>query len=177
MLNSSFESNNVYTGSYLYSGSVTAVPWLFTGGSGISGNYSAWGGVTSNGDYFAFLQTTSSVRQSFSNNGIYSLDISFDMVERPGYSPYQIVEVWFDDILQASIDPGDAWSTYSLNNLAVSSGNHTLEFRGISAYEVVGDATAFLDNIQMTSTPVPEPAAMSLIAIDLIPWFSRRRNA
>lgn len=178
LLNSTFENNNVSSGSYLYAGTVVAEPWVFDGGSGISANSSAWSGYTSNGNYFVFLQNTSSVSQTFNSDGDYKLDISFDMVERTaGYSPDQVVEVWFDGTRQTSINPESSWNTYTLNDIAIGSGSHSLEFRGISTYEAAGDASAFLDNIQMTSRPVPEPATVSLLAVGLIPWIIRRWSA
>ena len=178
LLNSSFEDNNVTTGSYLYAGSVVADPWVFDGGSGISANSSAWFGFTSTGDYFAFLQLSSAVSQTFTSDGDYKIGISFDMVERTaGYSPDQVVEVWFDGARQTSINPGSSWNTYTLNDITVGVGSHSLEFRGISTYDAAGDASAFIDNIQLTSTPVPEPAAVSLLAFGVIPWIIRRWSA
>lgn len=176
LVNSSFESNNVNSGSYYYAGTVNADPWSFAGGSGVASNGSAWTGATSSGNYFAFLQTISSVSQTFSSDGNYNLGISFDMVERTaGYSPNQVVEVWFDGVQQTSIDPGASWVTYTLAPIMIGSGSHTLEFRG--TYNGGQDASAFIDNVQMSSTPVPEPATVSLLAVGLIPLIIRRRSA
>ncbi|NTU52696.1 MAG: hypothetical protein HGA97_03145 [Chlorobiaceae bacterium] len=174
LLNTSFEINNVAPSSFLYAGAVAAEPWLFERGAGISGNYSSWSGLTNSGDYFAFLQSTASVSQTFISDGDYKLDISFDMVERSGYSPNQIVEVWFDGTLQTSINPGDNWSTYSLNDVAIGTGSYTLEFRGITTGE---DTSVFLDNIQMTASSAPEPGMVSLLGVGLLPWIIRRRSA
>ncbi|MBK1642041.1 hypothetical protein CKO12_09175 [Chromatium okenii] len=175
--NTSFEVSSVTSFSgmnaFQYAGVVNAAPWSFTGLSGISENDTAWFGVASSGGYFAFLQQDSSVSQTFFSNGNYNLSISFDLVDRPFYPADQNVQIWVDSILQTTIDPTAFWATYTVDNLIVGAGSHTLEFRGIYT---AADASSFLDNIQMTAVNVSEPALLSLLAIGLF-GFARRRAA
>lgn len=174
--NGSFETNNVPAGSYRYAmNGLAAAPWDFSGGAGISADYSAWGGNTPYGNYFTFLQNTSVLQQTFISDGRYELDLSFAMIERAGYSPNQVVQVRLDDLLLAAINPDSTWTTYSYQNLVIGAGSHTLKFSGTYTF---ADASAFLDNVQMTATAIPEPPLLGLVGLGLAGLvLTRRRRA
>ncbi len=172
--NTSFETNNVGAGSYRYAiNSLAAAPWAFSGGAGISADNSAWGGNTPYGNYFTFLQNNSILQQTFISDGRYELDLSFAMIERAGYSPNQVVQVRLDDLLLAAINPGSTWTTYSYQNLVIGAGSHTLQFTGTNT---MGDASAFLDNVQMTATAIPEPPLLGLLGLGVIGLVLTRRR-
>gem|GEM_PF-5416382 len=175
--NTSFEVSSVTSllgmSAFQYAGVVNAEPWSFTGLSGISKDNTHWIGETNSGSYFAFLQQASSVSQTFFSDGDYNLSISFDLVDRPVLSQNQNIQIWVDSILQTTINPTAFWATYTIDNLIVGAGSHTLEFRGIYT---AADASSYLDNIQMTAVNVSEPALLSLLAIGLL-GFARRRAA
>ncbi len=172
--NTSFENNNVSLGGYRYAtNALIANPWVFSGGAGISADSSAWGGVTPYGNYFSFLQNTSRVQQTFLSDGNYELDLSFALTERGGYSPNQVIEVRLDNQLLAAINPGNTWANHSYLNLEIGAGSHTLEFRGTYTQ---ADASAFLDNVQITATAIPEPRMLHLVGLGIIGLVLTRRR-
>lgn len=60
----------------------------------------------------------------------------------------------------------------------IAAGTHTLTFSGTAHYARYGDTSAFLDNVRMTVTPVPEPEtyAMPLAGLGLLGFMARRKH-
>jgi hypothetical protein len=208
LINASFETNNLYTnpnptsgsGGYLYGAqwdylgpvAVSAPGWSFKGtsptptpgGSGLSYSHTAWGGVASDGNTFAFLQNKGEIDQSFASASAENYQFSFDLVQRTtccGYVGQQSVSVELDGNVIWSGTPGLTWATVSVNALDIAGGNHTLGFFGTNPNNVF-DTSVFLDNVVMTSTPVPaapvpepETYAMMLVGLGLLGAIGRRR--
>lgn len=177
LLNGSFESNSVGSG-YVYG--PTASPWSFTGGAGISHSHTAWNGVASDGAYFAFLQNTSSLSQSFDSDVAEDYSFVFDFAARSGYPTGQIVQVALDGALLGSFTASNtAWTTYTVTALNIAAGTHTLEFTGFAKGS---DQSAFIDNVRMTATavmaPVPEPETygMMMAGLGLLGVLGRRKQ-
>ena len=187
--NTSFETNNVSSGSFLYANNavgipanetgVTATGWNFVSGtnSGISNGSAGWGTAQS-GTSLAFLQQFSQISQTFSSSGNYSINLSFYMMDRPGYSLAQVVNVMLNNQIIDTITPGNSstWTQYSINNLLIGAGNYTLTFEGTVTSV---DTSALLDNISMTATAsnVAEPASLTLLGFGLAGLcFTRRKS-
>jgi hypothetical protein len=78
------------------------------------------------------------------------------------------------------------WYSRSGNTVNLVSGvTYTLKFNSLSPYiydnsgNITGidDRTTLLDDIQMTVTPVPEPASLTALALGLAAIVRRRKNA
>ncbi len=174
LVNTSFETTTV-GGGYAY-GNV-ADGWLFTGSAGVSANGTAWNGVTSSGSHFAFLQQISSVSQTFTSSSAFDYSFTFDTALRPGYNPGQTVQVVMDGQLLGTVSSlTTTWTTASFSAANIGAGTHTLTFSGTAATS--GDTSAFLDNVRMTVTPVPEPEsyAMLLAGLGLLGFMARRKQ-
>ncbi len=177
LLNTSFESTSV-GGGYAY-GNV-AGGWAFTGGAGVSANGTAWNGITTSGTHFAFLQNVSSVSQTFTSSSAFDYSFSFDTALRPGYRLGQTVQVALDGHLLgtvASLTP--TWTTTTFSAANIGGGTHTLSFSGMADGATYVDTSAFLDNVRMTVTPVPEPEtyAMMLAGLGLLGFMARRKKS
>ncbi|MYM23277.1 PEP-CTERM sorting domain-containing protein [Duganella sp. FT135W] len=175
LTNASFEDNTVGNG-YAY-GNV-ASGWSFTGGGAVSHNYTAWNGVTASGDYFAVLQTAASISQTFTSDvgGVYS--INFDMALRSGYNAGQVVSVTLDgNNLGTFPAASTAWGNFSTSSITLGAGAHTLSFQGLTQDH--GDTSAFIDNVSLNVSAVPEPATygMLMAGLGLVGFVARRRKA
>jgi hypothetical protein len=172
--NGSFESNSV-GGGYAY-GNVAA-GWSFTGGSGVSSNHTAWGGTTSSGSHFAFLQNTARIAQSFVSTSAFNYTFFFDNALRALYDVGQTVVVQLDGNQIGTFTPTTSWSSVSVSALNVGAGSHTLAFLGTNPTHA-SDTSAFIDNVSMSVSPVPEPEtyALTLAGLGLLGSFARRRK-
>ena len=173
--NGSFETNTVGSG-YWYG--QAASDWSFTGGAGVSANNTAWDGVTQSGNYFAFLQNTASIAQTFTSSVAANYTFDFDMALRQGYNAGQAVTVSLDGVLLGQYSASLGWSSLSATATDIGAGLHTLTFAGINPLNM-GDTSAFVDNVSMSVSAVPEADtyAMLLAGLGLVGFVARRRKA
>lgn len=173
--NGSFETNTVGSG-YWYGDAASG--WSFTGGAGVSASYTAWNGVASSGNDFAFLQNSASLSQTFTSTGSANYTFDFDLALRPGYYAGQAVSVSLDGAVLGQYTASLGWSTTSVSASNIAAGSHTLTFTGLNPTKAY-DTSAFVDNIKMNVSAVPEADtyAMLLAGLGLIGFVARRRKA
>ncbi len=157
-------------------------PWIVQGGGGFQneGN-TAWPGtLTPDGSFYAFIQNTGSLSQTFVSNasGLFTLNFLAAGRNNPlpnaGNALYQVLinnVVIFGDST-VSGQPFTARTTGSFQ--LVSGQSYTLTFQGLSnGY----DNTAFIDAISFAAV-VPEPStwAMMLLGFGVVGAAMRRRR-
>jgi hypothetical protein len=125
--------------------------WQFTGGSGVSGNGTAFTAANPNapdGTQVAFLQTSSRMSQSITlSAGVYNLTLQ--AAQRAGDKYSQEIQVLIDGAQVGLITPnGIGYSTYQTTNFSATAGTHTLTFVGLNPQG--GDNTAFIDEVAIT---------------------------
>jgi RHS repeat-associated protein len=155
--NPGFETPNVGGGRFLYAPAGAA--WAFTGGTGLSGNSSAFTSgnpVAPEGAQVAFLQGGSGSHFSQSVTGFQtgtSYTISFRAAQRGnGSHGGQDFDVYLDATLLGTFrPPGSVYAEMSTAVFTTTSGTHTLKFVGRNT--AGGDNTAFIDDVRLAGTP------------------------
>jgi subtilisin family serine protease len=143
-----FEQVQVGAGQFKYR--PTGSPWIFAGGSGISGNNS---GFTSGnppapqGTQVAFLQGTGSFSQTVTGWAAGSYVLTFDAAQRANYqASRQNFRVLVDGVVVDTFTPsGTSYQSYSTSAFTVTAGSHTIAFQGLDS--AGGDNTAFVDSV------------------------------
>ncbi len=129
----------------------TGAQWIFTGGSGIQSNGSAWtSSGAPEGVRTAFLQGNSQIDQTVYVTTPGSYQLTFKGALRPfksaGAADQQIA-VYIDGNLANVFKPGGftSWDSFNVSQI-LTSGIHTISFRGA----VQGaDTTAFVDDVSL----------------------------
>ena len=136
---------------YVYNPLGTA--WTFAGQSGLSLNNTAFTSgnpSTPDGLQVAFLQNQGSITQTLSSVVAGTYHISFVAAMRANYGSTQSFKVLVDGNLVGSYSPNSpSYVSFVSNTFALAAGQHTISFQGLNSY---GDATDFLDQIQLTQT-------------------------
>jgi hypothetical protein len=174
---------------FYYTPTGPGMGWTFNtglfGGGGVSNSYSLLSAYE--GNRFGLLQlgnasdpfgstNSSNFSQSFNLAASSDVEVSFAMALRPGYAGGQHVLVAVDGNVLADLAVTQtSWSLQNVNLGALSAGNHTLAFAGIANFQVTGDTTAFIDDVQLNTVAptggnggnVPEPGSLALVALAL----------
>lgn len=205
LVNPGFESNWVSasfdTDSYVnfyYQPTGPGMGWTFgtspgfTSHLGVANNY-AWLHAQE-GTRFAFLNVgTEVMSQDFTVAVDGRVDLSFLMSRRPGtmYPVGQVVRVLLDGNTLAEIAASAVagWEIKTLDLGTLTAGTHTLGFKGLANYFVVGPAGAYLDDVRLNytaptsggspngaSVPEPMPLALSGLALLAAAMQGRRRR-
>ncbi|HKZ78753.1 MAG TPA: RHS repeat-associated core domain-containing protein, partial [Pyrinomonadaceae bacterium] len=154
--NAGFELPVVGSGSFQYSPSGGS--WIFAGGTGVSGNSSAFTSGNPSapqGVQVAFIQggNTSLISQSVSGwqSGI-NYSVSFQAAQRGNCcgAGGQDFDVYLDTTLLGTFKPtGTAYLLLATPTFTTTAGTHTLKFVGRNS--LGGDNTAFIDDLRITT--------------------------
>jgi RHS repeat-associated protein len=136
-------------GLYAYQYNPSGSAWTFSGGSGVTSNYSAFtsGNPTApEGTQVAFLQNTGSFSQSLTlSGGTYV--VAFKAAQRGNWGGAQTVQVLVDATAVGTFTPaGTSYQDFTTATFTVTAGSHTLTFQGMNG---TGDNTAFVDQSQI----------------------------
>jgi hypothetical protein len=184
VVNGSFESTHVNSGSYVYAPAIEGWSQLAASGDRFElRNHKV--GDAQDGSNFIELDSTgnTTIGQSFATLAAgASYALSFWYAPRAGVaaSSNGIEVLWNGQQLGSTItaDGGSAsgWTQYSFNVTALTGAN-TLSFRSVGANDSLGGA---LDNVSLTAAaPVPEPSSYALLLAGLgaVGMIARRRSA
>jgi hypothetical protein len=189
--NADFENewSGGHTGGYIYRPTEENgdLAWTFTGGGGLTPSYSAWGGVADSGESFAFLQSKSSIYQTFTLSETSFLTLDFSWMARPVHPATENFTVKIDNYVVFDITTTSyEWVRESLTLGNLSAGTYTLTFSTVPYGP--DDQSAFLDDVSLTADSpsltldtlqylyeVPTPLAF-VSSLALIPLFRRPRK-
>ena len=188
-----FETPVAGAGTILYNPLTT--DWVYTGLAGLSGNASpmTFGNpVAPEGVQVAFLQsatgfTAGSISQVFTTSLNATMGFTFAAAQRAQGGTagpnVQSINVLLDSIVIGAFTPtGFTYLDYATSLISVLAGTHTLTFTGMNS---VGDNTAFIDNLRVTSNsvisvvPVSVPGTMLLLlgGVGLLAYRARRTTS
>lgn len=170
---------------YCYDGFATAnaacAPGAWVGNGVIASGNGAWGGTTTpHGAYYGFVQGNGSLSQTFVADGNGIGTVSWLDANRTNYGGIQTYDVTiFDGTSTTSLGTytsaaGGFVARNSASFTLVSGTGYTLAFNGLAT----NDSTAFIDDVSLGVTAVPEPVtwALLMIGFGLVGAAARRRN-
>lgn len=149
--NAGFETSSIANGSFLYATdeNFSAPNWIFTTGTGIANHSSAWGGEAS-AHALAFLQgDEGSVSQVVTSNAN-TYKIAFDTAQRGSFSQGELAVYWDNKLLASFTPNGNVFERHEFITQGLPTLIHTLTFRQV----VAGDATVYVDNVEIIANPV-----------------------
>jgi hypothetical protein len=168
--NGGFENPNIGVSNYTYPGT-TLDGWTYGGSALVNAQgSSAWYGGSApsgfGGDQFAALQATSSLSTTFTTSGG-TLDLSWLNAGRPYFGCCNGDQTYSVEINGTQVGSnfstlsGESFTPESLTLVGLSKGSYTLTFQGLAN----ADETSFIDNVSITTSAVPEPAAWAVMLV------------
>ena len=174
--NGDFESSSSATGSYCYGSNCTVADWsaplLIAATSGPWGNPSAAAGSIDLGNWVAGIQNNGVLSSDFDFVAGHTYTVTWDDAGRVDYWNHSYdVSAGGKSFAEYTTLAGQAWSEHSVTFTASS--DAALTFAGVNTV----DGTSFIDNVTVTTTAVPEPTSLLMMAaatLGLLAW--RRRT-
>jgi hypothetical protein len=174
---SGFESQGTasgISGSYCYGTDCAAGSWNFSplvpdvvGDGIISQGSAAWGAPigNDNSNYFAFVQINGSFSQTFTANQSGTLTLSWIDAARSNFGGTETYTVSVNDQQVGIYSPtNSAFAPETSAAFSVIADNvYTVTFQGVDP--TLTDSTAFIDNVSISSTPLPSTWTMLLIGL------------
>lgn len=158
----------------------------WTGSGIIKDGSAAWGGVSSPaGEFYAFVQTTQVMSQTFTatRNELGTVSwIDRNRFNSGGAGLPKTYEVTISDGVELTslgtfTSVVGTWTPRVSSDFRMFSGvDYTLSFRGLAP---TGDRTAFIDNVSLATVAVPEPAAWAMLiaGFGFVGAAARRKRA
>jgi hypothetical protein len=185
-----FETTQLSSGSYEYVGGMLN-GWLYSGlGVLINvGDGSPWTNpeiqTGYGGNQVAGIQNTGALSQMFAAPATGVFDLTWVDDARPGYSPQNYTVSLFDNSTSTTVasqtlnvTPGPTFALESLDADLVGGDTYTVTFQGLGS-DPPGDATAFIDNVDLSAAPAPVlgvlPLPLSAAFFAGFVWLHRRR--
>ena len=141
-----FESPSVAT--YIIGPVISGSSWVFTGGSGIEHNGSAYGAANApQGTQAAFLQRNNGcIQRAVSGWTAGTHSVTMQVAQRPGSLGGQTLQVFLDSVSVGTVTPAStSWASYTSGTTSLTAGTHVIKICGTAPS---GDHTAFVDAVQ-----------------------------
>jgi len=144
---------------FYYQPSGANIAWTFGVGTGLAQSYSLLQAY--DGQQFAFLQmATGLLSQTFSVNQNVNAVLNFELALRPVYSTGQVIQVFLDDRALTTVPvTNTTWTLVNIELGSITTGNHTIAFKGIS--DSSGDTTAFIDKVSIIPSLIPQQGSLA----------------
>ena len=176
LANGDFESSSSSTGSYCYGSACSVADWtaplLIASTSGPWGNPSAAAGSIGLGNWVAGIQNNAVLSSDFAFVAGHTYTLTWDDAGRAGYDTHSYdLTVGGVSFAEYTTAAGQAWSEHSVSFLATS--DAALTFSGVDTR----DGTTFIDNVSVTTTAVPEPTSLLMMAVATLGLLAWRRRS
>jgi hypothetical protein len=167
---------NDHGGEYCYGSNCVVPDWsaplLISSTSGAWGNPSATTNGIALGSFVAGIQNSGVLTSDFDLIAGHSYSLTWDDAGRAGYDTHSYnVTAAGQEVSFVTTTAGQGWSEHTVTFTAGASGD--LSFAGVDTR----DGTSFIDNVSITTTAIPEPAALLLMLAGVLPLLAWRRRA
>ena len=175
LANGNFESSTSSTGQYCYGAACSVADW--SAPLLISSNSDAWGYPSANagsiglGNWVAGIQNNEVLTSDFSIVAGHTYTLTWDDAGRAGYDTHRYdLTVGGASFAEYTTLQGQAWAEHSVSFVATS--DAALTFSGVATH----DGTTFIDNVTLTTTAVPEPTSLLMMAVATLGLLAWRRR-
>ena len=173
--NGDFESSSSSTGSYCYGSNCSVADWtaplLIAASSDPWGNPSATAGAIGLGNWVAGIQNNQVLSSDFDFVAGHTYTLTWDDAGRASYDTHSYdLTAAGNTFAEYTTTAGQAWSEHSVSFTAYSDAD--LTFSGVNTR----DGTTFIDNVSVTTTAVPEPTSLLMMAVATLGLLAWRRR-